>query len=123
MSRRSRLRQLPLRLGPAECRSAKATTPPYRPQLAIPRTASHINQHHLQINMSGRPSFSQLAQKFVQQRASAAGRASGGRSSGPNGGAGGQGGPSFGQALGGVGGTVLLVGGGLLVNSALFNGE
>lgn len=89
------------------------------PHLPKPKPPKHPT-HHLQ--MSGRPSFSQLAQKFVQQRAAAAGRAGGGRSSGPSGGQPG-GGPSFGQALGGVGGTVLLVGGGLLVNSALFNGK
>ena len=105
------------------CRSAKASAslhPPGHPT-PPPFPTSHSQPHHA-LTMSGRPSFSQLAQKFIQQRAGAAGRTSGGRSSGPSGGQPG-GGPSFGQALGGVGGTVLLVGGGLLVNSALFNGK
>lgn len=63
-----------------------------------------------------RPSFSQLAQKFVQQRAR-------GFPGGSSGGSGGQGGPGLGQALGGVGGIVLLAAAGLTVNNALFNGK
>lgn len=69
--------------------------------------------------MSGRPSFAQLAQRLIQQRAQA-----GFRGGAPGGGSGGgAGGPNLGQALGGVGGIVLLAAAGLTINSALFNGE
>lgn len=68
-----------------------------------------------------RPSFAQLASRFIQQRAQA-GFGKGPSSSG--GGAGGStGGPNLGQALGGVGGVVLLAAAGMTLNSALFNGE
>lgn len=71
--------------------------------------------------MSGRPSFAQLAQRLMQQRAQQGFR--GGATGGAGGGAGGSGGPNLGQALGGVGGIVLLAAAGLTINSALFNGQ
>lgn len=66
--------------------------------------------------MAARPSFAELAARFVQQRAKAGFSAGGGGRPGGNGG-----GPSLGQALGGAGGLVLLAVGGLTMNSALFN--
>ena len=51
--------------------------------------------------MAGRPNFTQLLSKFLQQRAR--GFPGAGASTG---GSGGQGGPGLGQALGGVGGVV-----------------
>lgn len=63
-----------------------------------------------------RPNFTQLLTKFLQQRA-------GGFPGASAGGSGGQGAPKLGQALGGVGGIVLLAAAGLTVNNALFNGE
>lgn len=73
--------------------------------------------------MSGRHTFAELAQKALRQRAQAAfGNGGGGGPRMGGGGGGGNGGPSFGQAVGGVGGVVLLAAAGLTINASLFNG-
>lgn len=72
---------------------------------------------HDHSNMSGRPSFAQLAQKLMQQRAAQAGFGGAGKS----GGAGGKG-PNLGQAVGGGAGVILLAVAGLTVNASMFNG-
>ncbi|KAK4051038.1 Prohibitin-2, subunit of the prohibitin complex (Phb1p-Phb2p) [Microbotryomycetes sp. JL201] len=64
-----------------------------------------------------RPTFAELAQRLMQQRARQG--FGGGPSSGGAGKPGGN--PRLGQALGGVGGVVLLAAAGLTINSALFN--
>ncbi|GAA6002566.1 prohibitin subunit PHB2 [Rhodotorula paludigena] len=72
--------------------------------------------------MSGRHTFAELAQKALRQRAQAAfGNGGGGGPRMGGGGGGGNGGPSFGQAVGGVGGVVLLAAAGLTINASLFN--
>lgn len=60
--------------------------------------------------MAGREAFQRFAQQLTQQTRARAG------------GAGGGGGPSGGQALGGVG-LLAVIGGGLLINSSLYNGS
>lgn len=74
--------------------------------------------------MTGRgPSFAELASRFARQRASQLPFRGVGGSGGGGGGRGPNGGPSLTQALGGAGGLVLLVVGGIVVNSSLFNGQ
>ncbi|KAM0790044.1 Prohibitin-2, subunit of the prohibitin complex (Phb1p-Phb2p) [Microbotryomycetes sp. NB124-2] len=65
-----------------------------------------------------RPTFAELAQRLMQQRARQ-GFGGGGPATGGAGRPGGN--PRLGQALGGVGGIVLLAAAGLTINSALFN--
>lgn len=60
--------------------------------------------------MAGREAFQRFAQQLTQQTRAKAG-----------GGGGGGGGPTGGQALGGIG-LFAVIGGGLLLNSSLFNG-
>ncbi|SCV73712.1 BQ2448_6142 [Microbotryum intermedium] len=69
--------------------------------------------------MAARPTFAELAARFVQQRAKAGFSAGGGGGRGAGGP--GRGGPSIGTALGGAGGIILLAAAGLTINSALFN--
>ncbi|SCZ88467.1 BZ3500_MvSof-1268-A1-R1_Chr10-2g02968 [Microbotryum saponariae] len=71
--------------------------------------------------MAARPTFAELAARFVQQRAKAGFSAGGGGGGGGGAGGPGRGGPSIGTALGGAGGILLLAAAGLTVNSALFN--
>ncbi|KAK4051684.1 Prohibitin-2, subunit of the prohibitin complex (Phb1p-Phb2p) [Microbotryomycetes sp. JL221] len=66
-----------------------------------------------------RPTFAELAQRLMQQRARQGFGGGGGPASGGSGRPGGS--PRLGQALGGVGGIVLLAAAGLTINSALFN--
>ncbi|KAM0748659.1 hypothetical protein T439DRAFT_327922 [Meredithblackwellia eburnea MCA 4105] len=69
--------------------------------------------------MAARPSFSQLAGRLLQQQRARAGFGGGGGGGPSAGGGGGQ--PNLSGALGGGAGIFLLIAGGYMINSALFN--